>query len=493
MQLTLKSAVNVLKTPAVGYLALILVLLIGCILRIYSADLPSQGDEGVYMYQAKEIFLGNKPYTGFFMGHPPLNDYLTALSFRLFGVGIWQGKLVNLLFSLASMPLIFIVARRFYGFYPAFFSTLLFSLSPAVISFTKDIWLVSAPLFFSLLSSYYLLVGMEEDSRRKLFFAGLSAGIAMLCKFTSIVIIASILAYMLLRRAGMRRLITFLAGFFVIFTPFIVWFYSPGFINQIFIYHLSKVSYSVFDKIKLTLYTGFGAYSLLMAYGLFGLASIWANRKELSEADIFYSINAIMALLFVILIKYAAYLGPALYLAPSIYAFAILSSKSLKYTNTTFVILFVYLFLFTVLVIDVQFLSCFPISSELFLNDARAASEYVNKNSDPADFMVVDDFRAYFVAFLSDRKIVPQLLELNPYRFTSGLEIDSLKELKGKAKYSIMYDDPTSRDYLKRIPVWLSLGDDSRREWGLLYEKTLYENTSLVARFGNITIYRNNQ
>ena len=124
-------------------------LLAGCYLRLVDITKPVMTDEAIYLYQSYMIYTGYKPYTDFFNHQPPLSQYLTTLSYALFGVGILQGRLVDLIFSFGSIPLVYIVTRRFWGFKEAVFSTVLYSISFGVIYFTKlsNILSPKSPLF----------------------------------------------------------------------------------------------------------------------------------------------------------------------------------------------------------------------------------------------------------------------------------------------------------------------------------------------------------
>ena len=71
-----------------GALMLSCILALGIFLRTFTITEPSLSDDAHYAYIAEEVFLGARPYEDFFLSHPPLNFYLTAVSYSVFGVGI---------------------------------------------------------------------------------------------------------------------------------------------------------------------------------------------------------------------------------------------------------------------------------------------------------------------------------------------------------------------------------------------------------------------
>lgn len=63
--------------------------------------------------------------------HPPLSIWLTALSFRAFGVHEWSARLVPLIFSLLTLALVFEIARDAFGRATALVALYLMAIVPA--------------------------------------------------------------------------------------------------------------------------------------------------------------------------------------------------------------------------------------------------------------------------------------------------------------------------------------------------------------------------
>lgn len=106
-----------------------------------------------------------------------------ALSFRLFGVGAWQGRLPSVLFTFGSLALIYFLAKRLYNRTVAWGSLFVVLLMGAVDSSHALVLGRTAmgemPALFYLLSGYALLVMALESSVWWILPASLIWGIAV--------------------------------------------------------------------------------------------------------------------------------------------------------------------------------------------------------------------------------------------------------------------------------------------------------------------------
>src|SRR5438445_484294 len=94
---------------------------------------------------------------------------LIALSFRLFGVGIWQGRMVGLIFTLGALGVMYALVNRLYDKRIAFatLAVLLFmSPRPAYHPFLMGRQAMGEmPVVFYLLSGYFLLLLSLQRSK----------------------------------------------------------------------------------------------------------------------------------------------------------------------------------------------------------------------------------------------------------------------------------------------------------------------------------------
>ena len=210
----------------------LLIFVFGVLPRFLLLFIITANDEGFYMHEAWRLYTGQRLYYEISLTHPPASPLLTSSMFKLFGVGLIQAKAFPVVLSLLSIPLVFLTSRRFWGGKAALLSTLLFSMSPLIIYYTGSLDMYSELVFFSLLSAYLFLTGFEDSDRKKLFFSGLIAGVAVLFRLFGLFLVGTELVFLILRRreAVTASLTAYCAGILLALTPLVYYLHavSPG-------------------------------------------------------------------------------------------------------------------------------------------------------------------------------------------------------------------------------------------------------------------------
>lgn len=173
---------------------LICILVFALLLRIYNLNFPSIGyhnmkeNESLSIAQEMEAtqdFLHKRVY--FFNAldtvplvkdnsQPALVSYQTLLIWKLLGENLWSPRLVNVLFGIASIIVLFLIGRLlFRQVYLAFFGALLLAMMPLAVFFSRNLQPESPALFFMLLANLFYFRFL--DTRK---FYNLAAGGAAL-------------------------------------------------------------------------------------------------------------------------------------------------------------------------------------------------------------------------------------------------------------------------------------------------------------------------
>lgn len=194
-------------------------------------------DETVYL-QHTEIITGESPdnYNEFDFRPPMLPLLLSpvmALTGSLAPIHVFIAFIAAI-----GIPLTYLLGRELYGAREGVISALIYSLTPLVIKNSHDVLVDSIlPLFW--ISAAFFLVRLENSSR-KIYpvLAGVSIGLAVLSKFTSLVLIPAylfIVLYRALKDSGpldaveevLKSWKNWLAGVSFLFTvaPYMVWNY----------------------------------------------------------------------------------------------------------------------------------------------------------------------------------------------------------------------------------------------------------------------------
>ena len=179
-----------MKTIAIGVFGALVLFLISL---FNIENLPLLWDEGWTLTVAR-TWVEHGFYGRLLMGAPappgleaafPVTASV-ALSFRLFGVGIWQGRLVGVIYLLATVALMYYLARRLYD-HPVALGTIgvLFFMSPHLAMhplFLARLVLAEIPMLFFLLAGYAFFLNALRQSLRFVFLAILFWGLALVTK-----------------------------------------------------------------------------------------------------------------------------------------------------------------------------------------------------------------------------------------------------------------------------------------------------------------------
>lgn len=155
------------------YKIFFIILLVAILLRVsfMSIDPPvwATGDMGLYADEGYKT-LSAKNYVLFGNTHPhpkdsyagwsrlsPISHSLFVFVFELFGTGYVQARLINLVFSLASIVLIFFVIKKMFNTKTALISMLFLSVNISYLIYNK-ISLLETPLTFFLIASCYFFI-----------------------------------------------------------------------------------------------------------------------------------------------------------------------------------------------------------------------------------------------------------------------------------------------------------------------------------------------
>lgn len=193
---------------------LLLIVLFGLFLRVYHIDtFPNgcQSDECNNGIDALDWLRGApyQPYAETNEGQATLFTYLLALTFKLFGVGVTQMRLLAALIATLTLVAFYFLARDWLGWRIALASTALFAVSRWHLTFSRIVYeLILAPLA-EIVLVFFLLRALRDGRRRDWALAGLALafGLNTYTAFRVVpVMIALFLGYWLLtHRARWRR------------------------------------------------------------------------------------------------------------------------------------------------------------------------------------------------------------------------------------------------------------------------------------------------
>lgn len=103
--------------------------------------------------------------------HPPLFQVYVALSFMTFGIHEWSARIVPILFSVAGVILVYVIASKIYSKRIGVVSSILAAFIPIASYFGRNVNFESCVLFFGLLTVYlYIRINESPSKLNKLIF-----------------------------------------------------------------------------------------------------------------------------------------------------------------------------------------------------------------------------------------------------------------------------------------------------------------------------------
>ena len=261
------------RGPHVATAALCAVLLAFALLKLYSLNFVS-GDEHMYFYMSLLVARGNWPYRDFFFSHPPLQLYMLAPLYGLFGYSLALSKLVPSLAAMVSGLHVYLIGKRLVGRVEGVLGTALFLFTYDVLRGSSHFTGANCALAFGLAAAFQAFAGRQV-------LAGILFAIGT---FTGVYVapLALMLAVLLVFRSwkeSLRLLATFAGTCLVIGAIFAGVAGWQSFWYQIFDYNLNKIAfrYSWYAKFRNVAYLN----SLVMlgfVPGILWAASTWIVR-----------------------------------------------------------------------------------------------------------------------------------------------------------------------------------------------------------------------
>jgi len=183
-----------------------LIVLLGFVLRVYNLDFPSIGyhnmkeNENLCMAQEMERtkdFINKRVY--FYNGfddnpvvrsnaQPPLVPYHIILAWKVFGNNLWGPRLVNVLFGLLSICVIYLISRiLFKDEQLSLFSAVVMAAMPLGVFFSRNLQSEAPAFFFMLLGNLFYLRFVSSFKKHELALGSLFVGIAWFYRFSFLV------------------------------------------------------------------------------------------------------------------------------------------------------------------------------------------------------------------------------------------------------------------------------------------------------------------
>ncbi|MFC1703602.1 glycosyltransferase family 39 protein [Candidatus Omnitrophota bacterium] len=261
-----------LNKSANVYLVLFLILLFAFALRYYGfhhehlhtfdesayAQLGLQLSQDITDYNTQQIYKSSLAkgrtlpwqYNTPLFCHPPLFSFMISIIYRLLPPDFELAHWVSFWFGIFSIVATFFLARRlFHDDRIALFSAFLLSIDANHVICSEKIWLNTTEAFFVTVSLIFFALFLQNQKRSFAMLCGFFAGLAMLTKFTGILILISFFFYAVFvapRHIKKFKFWLILICSFLTYAPWLLWEYKiygrqlVSF-NTFYVYGLNKV------------------------------------------------------------------------------------------------------------------------------------------------------------------------------------------------------------------------------------------------------------
>ena len=185
------------------YLAIAAILIIiaaGLFLRLNDLGWETYGYGEVEIREAAESYAeGNFVNNFYLFDTPPFGKYLFAAAIMSLGNTEIALRLVSVIFGILSIMMTFLFARKLYGDKTALLASAIVSFSILHIQLSRYAQLETILTFFYIAIAYFLIDSLD-NKRSAVIFLGISLGLALAAKFTSLIILVAVIVYAIYAR-----------------------------------------------------------------------------------------------------------------------------------------------------------------------------------------------------------------------------------------------------------------------------------------------------
>jgi 4-amino-4-deoxy-L-arabinose transferase-like glycosyltransferase len=167
-------------------------------------------DETVQLSGGMFLSQGNlNQFVSFNSFYPPMFDVFTAAFFKIFGVSLFSGRMVSMVFSIITLWITFEFVNRMYGPKVGLLSSVLLGLMPGFFWLSRQALIEITLIFFfslTLLSFFYWL---KSHQNKFLLISGLSLALGFFTKYQAIIAVAvMIFTLLIIGRNQIKKLFT---------------------------------------------------------------------------------------------------------------------------------------------------------------------------------------------------------------------------------------------------------------------------------------------
>ena len=240
--------------------------------------------------------------------HPSISLILARGAMELFGFSVWSARLASALIGIVSIPVIFLVVKRWISLPVALIAAMLLAVAPWHLEWSQNARYYTSQMLFYFLAAYFFYQAFEQDRLRYLLPAVFLLALAVAERFTAVLFVPVLFAYLVFlavfpgqKPPGYNRrnlaLVTLPAVGFGLFE--LVRYLVSG---DSYLIGAIELVYSqpIDDPFRLALFIG---YNIGLPLVSFGLLTAVHFLKERSRTGLFLLLNAVVPVILLLLVN----------------------------------------------------------------------------------------------------------------------------------------------------------------------------------------------
>ncbi len=201
-----------------GIIGILILILLIIFLILNSLSPLLYWDENVYLGNARS-HIGDSNFTEDFRF--PLIEYIIAGAWFFTGESIFIARLIVILFTLATVFLLYLISKEYFSKLHSLFLCLMFSFSPLILVWSFRVYTDILAMFFVTLAFYFLLTkSTPSESAFAIALAGAASAIAFLARFSLVLFPISVIIYLIIKK-DTKPLLIFVLLFIITLTPWL--------------------------------------------------------------------------------------------------------------------------------------------------------------------------------------------------------------------------------------------------------------------------------
>lgn len=158
-----------------------------CFISLNFSNMPIQWDEAAHLDNGLFLKLGMyKQFSGNLF-YPPLYDILTFLVFTGFGISVISARLIDAVFSVLLLWIVFEFTRRAYNGKTALLSSIFLGIMPGYFELSHIALLDIMMTFFFVMSMFFFYLWLQTHKDKMLLFTGLILILGFFAKYQIVV------------------------------------------------------------------------------------------------------------------------------------------------------------------------------------------------------------------------------------------------------------------------------------------------------------------